>query len=225
MNAPPLPTVRLSTSATDERAVSPTNSAHNERPGTSGGEGVVLVGTVRQLDGLIAHLLGERCQPVIAMAPALGSDAPPFPPAAVRGVVGVEPSIYILDGGVLDGLVDVLGADLALAGGGVRVWWPGLTVSSESREHPLVLSGVFEEFALRFDLSRPRVLATVRMLEEMHSLAERHAEYSDSRREEHERARHKAEAERDHERARADTAEAQLRVAAGREGAAAPTGR
>jgi hypothetical protein len=162
----------------------PERGAAGERVAPAGGEGVELVvvrGTTA-IGGLVAYLQsGEREHPVVAIARSLEADEPVLAPADVRVIVGVGPRIYYLpDEESLEGLERLLGRVLALPAGGVRVWWPGLSVDSGAGEHPVMLAldgeppaRVLAEFARGFDLSRPRVRGEIRLIEDLRRLAER----------------------------------------------------
>jgi hypothetical protein len=118
---------------------------------------------------------------VVAIARSLEADEPVLDPADVRVIVGVGPRIYYLpEEETLEALERVLGRVLALPAGGVRVWWPGLSVDSGAGGHPVMLAldgepqpRVLAEFARGFDLSRPRVRGEIRLIEDLRRLAER----------------------------------------------------
>jgi hypothetical protein len=131
---------------------------------------------------LVAYLQsGEREHAVVVIARSLEADEPVLAPADVRVIVGVGPRIYYLpDAESLEGLERLLGRVLALPAGGVRVWWPGLSVDSGAGEAPVLLAldgepqaRVLAEFARGFDLSRPRVRGEIRLIEDLRRLAER----------------------------------------------------
>ena len=146
--------------------------------------GVVDVRTKRELDSLVAYLLGDRGQPVVALAAIGGVELAVLAPRSVRVIVGPGPPIYaILQEGLLRRLTDALGSALTLTAGAARIWWPGLASSSDPRDHPLVspleverAGGLLEEFARRFDLSRPRVREEIGRLEKVRAALERQLE-------------------------------------------------
>ena len=156
----------------------------SERTTPAGGEGVGLI-AVRgraELQSLGAYLLaGEREHPVVAITRSLEVDEPVLAPDEVRMIVGAGPPVYYVNGEeMLVGLQGMLGSALALPAGGVRVWWPGLSVDSDPGDHPAVLAldgepaaSVLAQFAREFDLSRPRVRQEIRMIEDLRRLAER----------------------------------------------------
>jgi hypothetical protein len=167
----------------------------------TGAEPIVIRDT-RGISGLARYLLsGERELPAVGIARSLEVDEPVLSTADVRAIVSAGPRIYYVPDeemlGVLEGL---LGRVIALPAGGVRVWWPALSVQSVARDHPFVLAhdcetpaSVLEEFAKEFDLSRPRVLREIRLIGGLQRIAER---------------------ERDEAIRRAEAAEARLRDAA-----------
>ncbi|HSZ05217.1 MAG TPA: hypothetical protein VK778_08445 [Solirubrobacteraceae bacterium] len=151
-------------------------------PAGGGGVGVIAVRGRPGLRSLGAYLLsGEREHPAVAIARSLDADEPVLAPGDVRAIVGADPQIYYLPGEeMLVGLRGVLGGALALPAGGVRVWWPGLSVDSDPGGHPSVLAldgepqaSVLAQFAREFDLSRPRVRQEIRVIEDLRRLAER----------------------------------------------------
>ncbi len=138
-----------------------------------------VVASGRELQRLCAEILGPREQPVIGLT--LDEDgAPVLACADVRAVLGVGPRICLLcDDELLAGLREELGPRLALDRGGVRVWWPGACLRSDPAEHPAVIAlqdepdaATLEELALQFDLTRPRVRAHVRLIEDARAFVE-----------------------------------------------------
>jgi hypothetical protein len=178
-------------------------AAAEKQAAAAGGEGAepIVVRGSSGIGGLATYLLsGERELPAVGIARSLEAEGPVLNAADVRVIVGAGPRIYYVPDeemlGVLEGL---LGRVIALPAGGVRVWWPGLSVQSVARDHPFVLAhdcetpaSVLEEFAKAFDLSRPRVREEIRVIEGLHRIAER---------------------ERDEAIRRAEAAEARLRDA------------
>ncbi len=139
----------------------------------------VLVETRLELECLCAEILGEREQPVVGLT--LDADGVPvLPYGGVRAVVGAGARIYLLgEDGLLHELREALGPRLALEPGAVRVWWPGAEARCDPADHPCVpvLEGepsaaALEELALRFDLTRPRVRAHVRLIEDARAFVE-----------------------------------------------------
>jgi hypothetical protein len=138
-----------------------------------------VVASGRELQRLCAEILGPREQPVIGLT--LDEDgAPVLARADVRAVLGVGPRICLLcDDELLAGLREELGPRLALDRGAVRVWWPGACLRSDPAEHPAVIAlqdepdaATLEELALQFDLTRPRVRAHVRLIEDARAFVE-----------------------------------------------------
>jgi hypothetical protein len=123
---------------------------------------------------------GERRCPAVGLTCLLEIEEPVLAPRRVRALVGSGPRIYYLPGVHLLGrLQGMLGQRLALPAGGARVWWPGLAVGSDPREHPLVLAldgesraGTLVEFARQLDLRRPVVRAEIELIEDARRLAE-----------------------------------------------------
>jgi hypothetical protein len=155
-----------------------------ERATAAGGEEAepVVVRGNTGVGSLASYLLsGERELPAVGIARSLEEDEPVLSTADVRAIVGAGPRIYYLpDEEMLEVLEGLLGRVIALPAGGVRVWWPALSVQSVARDHPFVLAhdcespaSVLEEFAKEFDLSRPRVRREIRVIERLHRLAER----------------------------------------------------
>ena len=135
--------------------------------------------TVRKpatLRSMIAWILSvDRSEPVIVVSSVAGSDYPVLSCAQVRRVVGEAPRVYELSGEFLLGRLEgALGPRLALRQESARVWWPGLTTSSDPGDHPLLLamdSGSSEEFleqfARAFYLTRPLVKAEMNLVRDM----------------------------------------------------------
>lgn len=78
---------------------------------------------------------------------------------------------------LLDELKSSLGGALTLARGAIRVWWPGLTPSSDPGAHPEIRlvgdqGADLDEFRLQFDLSRPWVRAEILKLDYLRRMAE-----------------------------------------------------
>ncbi len=156
--------------------------AVSDGDGDDGGDGgLVVVCGDRGLGGMEAYLLsGERCDPVVALTRSPGTDEPVLGYAQVRALVGAGPRIYLIqDEHSLRHLRGVLGRRLALAAGGARIWWPGLSVDSDPGDHPLVSylnseseREMLEEFERQFRLSHPVVRGELKLVEELRALAE-----------------------------------------------------
>ncbi len=139
----------------------------------------IAVDTRRDLERLCAYVLGAREQPVVGLT--LDADgAPVLAHSDVRTVVGPGVRIYLLSSDdLLHDLREALGPRLALECGMVRVWWPGAGARSDPADHPAVLAlegepsaVTLEELALQFDLTRPRVRAQIRLIEDARAFVE-----------------------------------------------------
>ena len=180
--------------------------------------GVVDVRTKRELGDLVTHLLSDRGQPVVALAAIEGAELAVLPPRSVRAIIGPDPPIYaILQEGLLRRLTDALGSALTLTAGAARIWWPGLASGSDPRDHPLVspievvrAGGLLEEFARRFDLSRPRVREEIRRLDEARAAVEGQLQRTRDQLANTERHVRVEQVERHREQTRAESAEAEL---------------
>jgi hypothetical protein len=139
----------------------------------------VVVATAHELQRLCLDILGPRVGPVVGLA--LDDDGVPVLACAdVRAVVGAGVRIYLLaSDDLLCELRDELGPRLALDRGSVRVWWPGAEARCDPADHPLVhaledepCAATLEEFALQFDLTRPRVRAQIKLIEDARAFVE-----------------------------------------------------
>ncbi|MGP0100650.1 MAG: hypothetical protein ACLPUT_03390 [Solirubrobacteraceae bacterium] len=139
----------------------------------------IAVETRRDVHRMCADILGAREQPVVGLT--LDADGVPVLACGdVRAVVGAGVRIYLLaDDDLLHDLREALGPRLALEPGTVRVWWPGAGVRCDPADHPAVLAlegepgaVTLEELALRFDLTRPRVRAQIRLIEDARAFVE-----------------------------------------------------
>ena len=139
----------------------------------------VVVSTGEDVRRLEAFLGAPRDQPVVLLTRVPGGEEPVLAPERVRRIVGPGVRIYfVVSERALMRLRRLLGERLAVTEGAVRVWWPGFTRHSDPEDHPLMEliaepGDELEEFARRFDLSRPRVRRELKLTEE--ALA--HAEY------------------------------------------------
>jgi hypothetical protein len=180
----------------------------------------VIVASGRELERVCADVLGPRAQPVVGLT--LDDDgAPVLACADVRAALGAGPRIYLLCGDeLLGGLRERLGPRLALDRGTVRVWWPGACVHSDPTDHPAVIAledepgaATLEELALQFDLTRPRVRAHIRLIEDARAFVEHELGVAQQHSHKiHERLRD-AQIESHSLRQRAETAEASLAAA------------
>jgi hypothetical protein len=139
----------------------------------------VLVQSSADLSRLCADILGRRQRPVVAIT--LDMDGGPVLACGdVRAVVGPGVRIYVIcDSDLLPALRDLLGSRLTVGEGAVRTWWPGADARCDPADHPCVLAlegepsqVTLEEFAHQFDLTRPRVRAQIRLIEDARAFAE-----------------------------------------------------
>ena len=192
-------------------------SAESSATNGPDGDWIAFVGKLA-LHDLEAHLLGDREHAVVTLTPSLTMDAPVFAPEAIREIVGPCVRIYVIRGDYLLGhLQRVFGRKLAPARGAARIWWPGFSTTSDPDAHPLVqrLEGesdlaALEEFARRFDLSRPRVRIEVKLIEDSRALAERERDQAVGRAREVERLLRDARSACREAMARAERAEARV---------------
>ncbi len=181
---------------------------------------VVDVRSRREIGSLVAHLLGERSQPVVALASIAPAGVAVLPPRDVRAVIGADPRIYVIaQDELLPELAENLGSALTLTAGAARIWWPRLTRDSDPQDHPLVspiaverAGGLLEEFACRFDLTRPPVREAIRGLEDAGVAVKQKLEDTQGQLAASERALYDVQAERQCQQTRAESAEAQLRA-------------
>jgi hypothetical protein len=180
----------------------------------------LAIATGRDLRRLCADILGARAQPVVGLT--LDDDgAPVLACSDVRAVVGAGVRIYLVfSDALLRELRESLGPRLALDRGTVRVWWPGASARCDPGDHPTVLAlegepsaVTVEELALQFDLTRPRVRAHIRLIEDARAFVEHElAGAQQHNHKVHERLRD-AQIECHNLRTRAEAAEASLAAA------------
>jgi hypothetical protein len=178
---------------------------------------VVVAGEV-DARGMVAYLLStERAWPVVGLGSVVDGEALVADPGGVRLRLGQGPRIYAVAGREeLEVLRELLGAGLSLRAGAARVWWPGMSLHSDSRDHPLVSRvddeddpAMLAEITGAFDLSRPAVRREICVIEELRAMLE------------HELALERSEnrdlkIEREQALARAEAAEAQVTRLTGR---------
>jgi hypothetical protein len=142
---------------------------------------VVVVAGEADARGMVGHLLsGDRPWPVIGLASAADGEGLVVDPAGVQLRLGRGPRIYVVAGRrELGVLRELLGGRLFLPAGAARVWWPGLSLHSDPRDHPLVSRAddeedpeMLAELARSFDLSRPAVRKEIKEIEELHAMLE-----------------------------------------------------
>jgi hypothetical protein len=141
----------------------------------------VVVAGEADVRGMISHLLSaDRSWPVVGLASAADGEGLVVEPAGVRLRLGRVPRIYVVAGRrELGVLRELLGGRLFLPAGAARVWWPGLSLHSDPRDHPLVLRvddeedpDILAELARWFDLSRPVVRREIKEIEELRAMRE-----------------------------------------------------
>ncbi len=146
---------------------------------TSDGLSVVRDKTsVKDLESLL--LSSERLTPIIGLSRSRETDEPVLAYTDVLAIVGPRVPVYLVLGMQQHtSLQRTLTRKLALASGAARIWWPGLSRRSDSRDHPMILSlggededGMILEFARQWDLSRPHVRREMKLLDGALSLAE-----------------------------------------------------
>jgi hypothetical protein len=144
------------------------------------GGGYIPVETVQDLRRLCADVESRRDVPVLAATLGAGEDEPVLDCEQVRALVGEDVRIYLICGDdLLYDMREMLGADMALERGMVRIFWPGAGARSLAADHPGVIAlegespeATMEELALQFDLSRPRVRGEIRLIEDARAFLE-----------------------------------------------------
>lgn len=178
----------------------------------------IAVESVEDLRRLCADILGRRKLPVVAFALDLDDGRPMLTFSDVRAAVGPGIRIYSIScEDLLYGLREMLGPELAIQRGMARIWWPIAGARFDSADHPAMplLEGephhvTVEELAQQFDLSRPRVRAQIRLIEDARAFLECElARSTEQSHHVHERLRD-AQIECHALRARAEAAEASL---------------
>jgi hypothetical protein len=139
----------------------------------------ILVETPRDLRDLCTDIVSDREEPVVGLT--LDVDGGPVLACSdVRAVVGPGVRIYLVfDDDLLYELREMLGPRLAIERGVARIWWPGASARCDPADHPAVLAlegepnwVTLEEFAHQFDLTRPRVRAQIRLIEDTRAFLE-----------------------------------------------------
>jgi hypothetical protein len=148
-----------------------------------------LVRSQTALRSLVEHLFsGNRHLPLVLLSAAREGGEPVLAPERVRAVTGRPAEIYYVTTAYLlqrfnaslrRRLGESAGHGLRLAGGAVRIYWPGVGEPGSPEDHPLVLGLVDEdewdllaEFQRCFDLSRPTVRPEIRLLSDALALSE-----------------------------------------------------
>ena len=140
----------------------------------------VAVETAGDLRRFCSDILWARERPLVGFAPDLDGDGPELTFGDIRQAVGPGVRIYrICCEDLLHDLREMLGPELAIARGTTRIWWPAAGERLDPGDHPAVvaLEGeprdlVIEELADQFDLSRPRVRAQIRLIEDARTFVE-----------------------------------------------------
>lgn len=137
----------------------------------------VVVRSSSELALLHEEILGEREIPLVGLTLRSEGYEPVLRASDIRGVVGPAARIFLITSDeLLQRMRERLGSRMCLWRGAVRVWWPGAARGCDPSDHPLVMAlddedymPMLEEFAREFDLSRPRVRARVRLIEDSHA--------------------------------------------------------
>jgi len=122
----------------------------------------------------------ERASPIIGLSRSRDTDEPTLAYEDVLAIVGPRVPVYLILGTQQHtSLQRTLTRKLALSSGASRIWWPGLSRRSDSRDHPAILhlggedeDGMILEFARQWDLSRPHVRREMKLLDGALSMAE-----------------------------------------------------
>jgi hypothetical protein len=141
---------------------------------------MIVVRSTRQLRRLEAELVGARRYPVVLLALAVDVDEPAFPPGRLRRAAGLRVRIYLLLGQhPFQRPAVVATKHLSVPRGSARICWPQFRAGSDPNDHPLVnrLEGksdrdALQEFARRFDLSRPCVRREIKLIEGIRATSE-----------------------------------------------------
>jgi hypothetical protein len=140
----------------------------------------VAVETAGDLRRFCSDILSARERPLVGFAPGLEGEECRLTFADIRQAVGPGVRIYRIScEDLLHDLREMLGPELAIQLGTVRIWWPTVGERVDPGEHPAVaaLEGeprhiLVEELASQFDLSRPRVRAQIRLIEDARAFVE-----------------------------------------------------
>ncbi len=140
----------------------------------------VAVETAGDLRRFCSDILWTRERPLVGFAPDLDEEEPGLTFGDIRQAVGPGIRIYrISSEDLLHDLREMLGPELAIQPGTVRIWWPTVGERLDPGDHPAVPAlegeprdGLVEELACQFDLSRPRVRAQIRLIEDARAFLE-----------------------------------------------------
>jgi hypothetical protein len=141
----------------------------------------VVVRNRDELERMCDDIAEERDVPIVGLTLRTCSSEPVLRASDIRDVVGPGARIYLVTSDeLLNELRAMLGSRLHLWPGAVRVWWPGASAADEPGDNPIVLGlededyrVTLNELAEEFELSRPRVRARVRMIEDSRAYLER----------------------------------------------------
>jgi len=119
----------------------------------------------------LADLVGDRGYPIVLLALALQADRPRV--RATPIVTDSSVRIYLLLGHHSSRRpAAVCNSHLAVPRGSARICWPRFSDRSDPGDHPLVWryegasdGEALEEFARRFDLSRPRLRREIKLID------------------------------------------------------------
>lgn len=137
-----------------------------------------LVSTRSDLSDLQTSLLAERHGPIVVLTEQ-SAEKPVLPIREVRLIAGNDAEIFLLADHLTSQLRQQLGSNFAVSRGMARIFWPGLSRTSDPFDHPLVAvldvetpEAALAEFARQFDLSRPHIRAEIKLIEGLRSAAE-----------------------------------------------------
>lgn len=142
----------------------------------------VTVETAGDLRRFCSDILWARERPLVGFAPDLDDDEDgrELTFGDIREAVGPGVCIYRIScDDLLHDLREMLGPELAIERGMVRIWWPADGERLDAGDHPAVTvldgeprAALIEELASQFDLSRPRVRAQIRLIENARTFLE-----------------------------------------------------
>lgn len=149
----------------------------------------VVVRNWDELERMCDDIAEDRDEPIVGLTLRSCSSEPVLRASDIREVVGAGARIYLVTSDeLLHGLRTMLGSRLRLWPGSVRVWWPGASVENDPGDHPIVVGlededyrVTLNELAEEFDLTRPRVRARVRVIEDSRAYLEREPQAPASR--------------------------------------------
>lgn len=142
--------------------------------------GYLQVATIEDLRRLCADVQSPRELPVLAVTHGADEEEPVLPYEEIRALVDPDARIYLVCGDdLLYEMREMLGVDMALERGMIRIFWPGADNRSFAGDHPGVVAlegesqeATLEEVALQYDLSRPRVRGEIKLIEDARAFLE-----------------------------------------------------